>query len=111
MMTLSTDPYNASSSLSNDEPGANFEPQTLLEGHRAMEVASKYFPSMVKRLRIHHVTNNNEGEEDASKEAMVLIGDMEVVAPASFVNMRTNHRPGSFGNGDSSDDDGLWNDD
>lgn len=103
MMMLSTDPY--APSLSSEEPGVKFEPQKMMEGDGAMEVAEKYFPSMVKRLRIHNVTND-ESETNHS-DVMVLIGDMEVVAPVSFVKMR-NVR--AYHGGDSSDDDGLWND-
>lgn len=108
MMALSTEhPY--SYSLPRDEPGMNFEPRRLMEGERAMEVAAKYFPSMTKRLRIRNVMTNDNDEEEESEmndsEAMVIIGDMEVVAPSSFVKLRN-----SYGD-DSSDDDGLWNDD
>eukprot|EP00584_Thalassiosira_punctigera_P009217 CAMPEP_0172534334 /NCGR_PEP_ID=MMETSP1067-20121228/6732_1 /TAXON_ID=265564 ORGANISM="Thalassiosira punctigera, Strain Tpunct2005C2" /NCGR_SAMPLE_ID=MMETSP1067 /ASSEMBLY_ACC=CAM_ASM_000444 /LENGTH=323 /DNA_ID=CAMNT_0013319111 /DNA_START=69 /DNA_END=1037 /DNA_ORIENTATION=- len=106
MMALSTDPYcSPYSPLSNEGPGVKFEPQKLMEGERAMEVAEKYFPSMAKRLRIHDVTNGGGESEATSLEAMVIIGDLEVVAPASFVNVRrviASHLDGS------SDVDGLW---
>ena len=147
MMTLSSDPYSANNtynnsgvSMSMNEPGVKFDPQTLMEGKKAMAVAEKYFPSMVKRLRIHNalVNTNNDffGGEDNSEEigttgvagvicgedndAMVLIGDMEVVAPMSFVRMGNNNdkvrfasasgRNDSDDDDDDSDEDGLWND-
>lgn len=104
MMRLSTDPYSlsssAASSLSMDENGVKFEPETLMEGDKAMGVASKYFPSLVKRLQIHKLTNEEGTEEE---EAMVIVGDMSIVAPKSFLF------PG-FHFGTASDDDGLWND-
>ena len=116
MMRLSTDPYSLSSSaaasLPMDENGVKFEPNTLMEGDKAMAIASKYFPSMVKRLQIHKLMNEEEeGEESISSsvscdDIMVIIGDMSIVAPKSFV------RPQSIamaGTGDS-DEDGLWND-
>ena len=89
-----------------------------MEGKKALEVADKYFPSMVKRLRIHNVTNNDfDGEEEIvgaggeDNAAMVLIGDMEVVAPMSFVRMGNNVRFASRNDDDDdSDEDGLWND-
>lgn len=113
MMRLSTDPYSLSSSAASlpmDENGVKFEPKTLMEGDKAMAIASKYFPSMVKRLQIHNLMND-EGEESASSstfcdDILVIIGDMSIVAPKSFV------RPQSIafaGTGDS-DEDGLWND-
>jgi len=118
MMTLSTDPpYQYNSSLSTKEPGVKFEPDKLMEGRKAMAVAEKYFPEMVKRLRIRDVMmmdgdgggedDNNNNDTAPNSEAMVIIGDMEVVAPMSFVKM-TSER-GSYGN-DSEDDDGLWDD-
>ena len=114
MMMLSTDPH-TSTSISTDEPGMKFDTQKLMEGEKAIEVATKYFPSMVKRLQIHNVTNDNDDEltDNMMDDAMILIGDMEVVAPVGFVNC---NRPRvgfarRLGNGDdSSDDDGLWND-
>ncbi|KAL7542152.1 hypothetical protein ACHAXR_011552 [Thalassiosira sp. AJA248-18] len=117
MMMLSSDPYSPSSLSNATEPGVKFEPQKLMEGRKAMEVATKYFPSMVKRLRIHKVTNDEsldyDGKDSGSSledddDVMVLIGDMEVVAPVSFVRMR-NSAVAFSGGGDSSDD-GLWDD-
>jgi hypothetical protein len=113
MMMLTSDPYSSSSttSISNTEPGVKFETLKLMEGTKAMDIASKYFPSMVKRLEIHDVTN--ESYEKAS-DAMVLIGDMEVVVPVSFAKLGNNNSNVGFarrlGGDDSSDDDGLWND-
>ena len=144
MMTLSSDPYSANNlynnsgvSMSMNEPGVKFDPQTLMEGKKAMAVAEKYFPSMVKRLRIHNAlvnTNNDfdDGEDNSEEigtglagvwgednDAMVLIGDMEVVAPMSFVRMGNNNDKVRFASAsgrndsdddDDSDEDGLWND-
>ena len=103
MMRLSTSPY--SSSLSADEIGLNFEPNTLMEGDKAMNVATKYFPSLVKRLHIDNLMNEN-GEESSSSSAsddMIIVGDMTVVAPKSFV------RPLNVSLADQ-EEDGLWND-
>ena len=114
MMNLTTDPYSSSSttSISNTEPGVKFETQKLMEGTKAMDIASKYFPSMVKRLEIHDVTNETSFEK--ASDAMVLIGDMEVVVPVSFAKLGNNNSNVGFarrlGGDDSSDDDGLWND-
>ena len=110
MMRLSTDPYSLSSSaapLPMNENGVKFEPKTLMEGDKAMVVASKYFPSMVKRLQIHNLMND-EGVETASSsvDIMVIIGDMSIVAPKSFVRPQSSSLAGT---GDS-DEDGLWND-
>ena len=109
MMNLSSDPYTSPSaaSLRVDEPGVKFEPQKLMEGQRAMDIATKYFPSMVKRLQIHNVTNDSFEGGCLNEDAMVLIGDMELVAPASFVRVGR----GFVGlHGSNSDDDDLWND-
>jgi len=119
-MTLSTDlPHRYYDSvLSGEEPGAKFEPRRLMDGRKARGVAEKYFPEMVKRLRIRDVMMMDEdgggGEDDddddndaaTNSEAMVIIGDMEVVAPTSFVKTRSG--VGSCGN--DSEDDGLWDD-
>lgn len=114
MMRLSTDPYSLSSSaapLPMNENGVKFEPKTLMEGDKALVVASKYFPSMVKRLQIHNLMND-EGVETASSsvsccdDIMVIIGDMSIVAPKSFVRPQSSSLTGT---GDS-DEDGLWND-
>ena len=114
MMNLTTDPYSSSTTttISNTEPGIKFETQKLMEGTKAMDIASKYFPSMVKRLEIHNVTNASSFEEKSS-DAMVLIGDMEVVVPVSFAKLGNNTNNVGFARRlgeESSDDDGLWND-
>eukprot|EP00985_Skeletonema_marinoi_P012660 scaffold6157_cov137-Skeletonema_marinoi.AAC.1 len=111
MMRLSTDPYSLSSaaaSLPMDENGVKFEPKTLMEGDKAMYVASKYFPSLVKRLQIHNLMNE-EGTDTATSssscdDVMVIVGDMSIVAPKSFVS------PQSISMTGDSDEDGLWND-
>ncbi|KAL9186454.1 hypothetical protein ACHAXT_005692 [Thalassiosira profunda] len=106
MMSLSTDPY--SPILSAEEPGVKFEPQKLMEGERAMEMAKKYFPSICKRMRISDAMNSDSMNDlDEKEDAMVVVGNMEVVAPASFA--RTRRVGFAFGNG-ASDDDGLWDD-
>ena len=107
MMRLSTDPYSLSSSaapLPMNENGVKFEPKTLMEGDKAMVVASKYFPSMVKRLQIHNLMND-EGVQSTS-DIMVIIGDMSIVAPKSFVRPQSS----SLAETGDSDEDGLWND-
>jgi hypothetical protein len=113
MMRLSSDPYSLSSSVASlpmDENGVNFEPKTLMEGDKAMGIASKYFPSLVKRLQIHKLMNE-EGTTPTSSssscdDAMVIVGDMSIVAPKSFVRPQSVSMVGA---GDS-DEDGLWND-
>ena len=108
-----------------DDEGVRFEPSRLVEGNNAMAIASRYFPAMAKRLRIcdvivgdgHNVLrsplsplcskSSRDAEEDVGENApMVIIGDMEVSAPVSFVRMR---RAGSSGDDDDDDDnDDLW---
>ena len=113
MMRLSTDPYSLSSSagsLPMNENGVKFEPKKLMEGDKAIMVASKYFPSMVKRLQIHNLMNEEEGTESTSSsvscdDIMVIIGDMSIVAPKSFVRPQNSSMAGT-----GSDEDGLWND-
>ena len=85
-----------------------------------MSIATRYFPEMTKRLRIHNVLScdnesllssssssssasgkrsrsvdeEEEEEEEKKKEEeegnvpMVIIGDMQVIAPTSFVRMK-----------------------
>jgi len=99
----------AAASLPMDENGVKFEPKTLMEGDKAMDVASKYFPSLVKRLQIHNLMNG-EGTDTATSsssscdDVMVIVGDMSIVAPKSFVC------PQSISMAGDSDEDGLWND-
>ena len=113
MMTL-----NASSNAGDcdDEDDVKFEPRKLVEGVAAMSIASRYFPEMTKRLRIHNALScdnkslmpssslssvggkrsrnvaeeeeKNEYEEEYGNVPMVIIGDMQVIAPASFVRMK-----------------------
>ena len=64
----------------------------------------KYFLLVVKCLRIHNVTNESKAN---NSDAMVLNGDTKLLVPVPFVKMRNMW---AYGGGDSSDDDGLWND-
>ena len=97
-----------------DEDDVKFEPRKLVEGDAAMSIATRYFPEMTKRLRIHNVLScdnesllssssslssssaggkrsrsvDEEEEEEESNVPMVIIGDMQVIAPTSFVRMK-----------------------
>jgi hypothetical protein len=114
MMRLSTDPYSLSSSATSlrmDENGVKFEPKTLMEGEKAMEIASKYFPSLVKRLQIHKLMNEEgtgttptSSSSSLCDDAMVVIGDMSIVAPKSFVRPQSVSMAGAGGD---SDEDGI----
>ncbi len=114
-----------------DDEGVRFEPSRLVEGNETMAIASRYFPAMAERLRILCDVMVGDGdvvlrsssstaspsllgnkrsrdaEEDAGENTpMVIIGDMEVVAPVSFVRMR---RAESLCDVDDDDDgDDLW---
>ncbi len=107
MMRLTTDPYSGLATLPMDENGMAFDPKTLLEGDKAIQFASKYFPSLVKRLQIQNLMNE-EGTGASSSttdDAMVIIGDMTIVASQSFV-----HPQHVTMTGVDTDEDGLWND-
>lgn len=108
MMRLTTDPYSGLATLPMDENGMAFDPKTLLEGDKAIQFASKYFPSLVKRLQIQNLMNE-EGTGASSStscdDAMVIIGDMTIVASQSFVHPQHVTMAGV-----DTDEDGLWND-
>ena len=107
MMRLTTDPYSGLATLPMDENGMAFDPKTLLEGDKAIQFASKYFPSLVKRLQIQNLMNE-EGTGASSSttdDAMVIIGDMTIVASQSFVHPQHVTIAGA-----DADEDGLWND-
>ena len=96
------------------EDDVKFEPRKLMEGDAAMSIATRYFPEMTKRLRIHNVLScdnesllssssslssssaggkrsrsvDEEEEEEESNVPMVIIGDMQVIAPTLFVRMK-----------------------
>ena len=96
------------------EDDVKFEPRKLMEGDAAMSIATRYFPEMTKRLRVHNVLSydnesllsssssssslsaggkrsrsvDEEEEEEESNVPMVIIGDMQVIAPTSFVRMK-----------------------
>lgn len=80
-----------SSSHSTDENGVEFEPETLMEGDKAMQIASKYFPSLAKSLQIHNLMNKEGGTGTTTSsspsccDVMVIIGEMTIIAPTSFV--------------------------
>ena len=100
MMALATEDYSlplsSSSSSSkmkkkevnrNDDsahPFVNFEPSKLVEGKLALELASKYFPQMVRRLQVLDIMEDGNGGRSLH-DIMVLIGQMQVSAPAAFV--------------------------
>lgn len=96
------------------EDDVKFEPRKLVEGDAAMSIATRNFPEMTKRLRIHNVLScdnesllsssssslsssaggkrsrsvDEEEEEEEGNVPMVIIGDMQVIAPTSFVRMK-----------------------
>lgn len=109
MMRLTSDPYSGLATLPMDENGMAFDPKTLLEGDKAIQFASKYFPSLVKRLQIQNLMNEEGTGASSSStsfdDAMVIIGDMTIVASQSFVHPQHVAMTGA-----DSDDDGLWND-
>ena len=98
------------------EDDVKFEPRKLVEGDAAMSIATRNFPEMTKRLRIHNVLScdnesllsssssslsssaggkrsrsvdeEEEEEEEEGNVPMVIIGDMQVIAPTSFVRMK-----------------------
>ena len=97
------------------EDDVKFEPRKLVEGDAAMSIATRNFPEMTKRLRIHNVlscdnesllsssssslsssaggkrsrsVDEEEEEEEEGNVPMVIIGDMQVIAPTSFVRMK-----------------------
>ena len=91
MMALSTDPY-AVYGLG-EEIGVKFDPSTLIEGRKALEAGSKYFPALSKQIE--------DGEE-----ALVVVGKMEMIVPLDFVRKGG----GTLQRGNDEDDDGLWDD-
>jgi hypothetical protein len=120
MMALNASSSHSPSSDADEYGNVKFEPRRLVEGDGAAAIASRYFPAMAKRLRIRNVLSGDgdsstsssssssvfggkrSPEDEAYGAPMVIIGDMEVVAPVSFVRMR---RGVSRAN---DDDDGLW---
>lgn len=104
MMTLNASSYAGDC---DDEDDVKFEPRKLVEGDAAMSIATRYFPEMTKRMRIHNVlfcdnesllsssssaggkwSRSMDEEEDKGNVPMVIIGDMQVIAPASFIRMK-----------------------
>ncbi len=94
--------------LSTDDTGVKFEPTSLMGGTRARDIGLKYFPSLLKLL-LQHVTNKSgceDKDDDTLSEAIAVIGDMEIDAPASFVAIKD-----ITSNIDlMSDEDDLWDD-
>ena len=97
------------------EDDVKFDPRKLMEGDAAMSITTRYFPEMTKRLRILNVLScdnesllssssslssslsaggkrsrsvDEEEEEEESNVPMVIIGDMQVIAPTLFVRMK-----------------------
>lgn len=107
MMTLNASFYAGERNDDDDNNDVKFEPRKLLEGDAAMTMASRYFPEMKKRLHIRDIITKDDGshsssslssrhgkrirstsEEDEEWGApMIIIGDMEVMAPSSFVTI------------------------
>jgi len=114
MMTLNASLHAGDS---DGEDDVKFEPHKLVEGDAAMSIATRYFPEMTNRLRIHNVLScdnesllssssswsslssaggkrsrsvdeEEEEEEEEGNVPMVIIGDMQVIAPTSFVRMK-----------------------
>ena len=90
MMRLSSD-Y----ALRESETGVRFDPCTLIDGLKALEIGRKYFPNLMNELI--------SSQEETEIEALIVIGKMEVVLPMEFV------RKGSETNSHD-DNDGLWSD-
>ncbi|KAL7489635.1 hypothetical protein ACHAW6_015323 [Cyclotella cf. meneghiniana] len=95
MMRLSAAPF-----VDRDGTGVDFDPTMIVEGTKAVEMAEKYFPSLVGRMR-------EEDNDEFGEEALVVVGDMEMVVPKSFAERR--ERDGVEGDL-LGDDDGLWYD-
>lgn len=91
MMRLSSD-Y----ALRDSETGVRFDPCTLIDGLRALEIGRKYFPKLANEL----ISN----QEETETEALIVIGKMEVVLPVEFV------RKGTETKTHEDDNDGLWSD-
>ncbi len=99
MMALATENYslspppslmskkknNTNGNANHDQaPWVNFEPWKLIQGKFAISLASKYFPQLVRRLQVRDIMEDGTAGRSLD-DAMVLIGNMQVSAPASFV--------------------------
>lgn len=85
-MSMSKKKKNNSGSADHDQaPFVNFEPCKLVEGKPAIELAAKYFPLLVRRLQVRDMIEDGIGSGGRLEDVMVLIGNMQVSAPASFV--------------------------
>jgi hypothetical protein len=91
MMRLSSDYV-----LRDDVRGVKFDPFTLMEGKKAWEIGTKYFPKLVKQLM--------KDDKEKERETLVVIGSMDIVVPVDFV-----HRGGEL-KVPNEEEDGLWSD-
>ncbi|KAL3783451.1 hypothetical protein HJC23_008643 [Cyclotella cryptica] len=98
-------PATTTAALGEEETGVQFDPVTMVGGDKAMWMAEKYFPALVKQMR-----GEGGGEEDDDvDDALIIIGNMELVVPKSFVEKRRmNDARGNVMEED--DNDGLWSD-
>ena len=90
MMALATEEYSLPPSTKNDNakeyaPFLNFEPYKLVEGESAIGLASKYFPMLVRRLQVRDIMDERDDGSRSLDDVMVIIGEMQVSVPASFV--------------------------
>jgi hypothetical protein len=67
-----------------------------MEGKKAWEIGTKYFPKLVKQLM------KDDTEEE--RETLVVIGSMDIVVPVDFVQ-----RGGEL-KVPNEEEDGLWSD-
>ena len=104
LLRLATDPCaaNAAAPLRTTAPGVRFEPHRLVGGPRALELAAKCFPALVARLLRRH-----DVADERRAEVLVVVGDLEVAAPAALVG---GGRAGDPRGVEPAEDDGLWED-
>ncbi|KAL3778133.1 hypothetical protein ACHAWO_008085 [Cyclotella atomus] len=95
MMRLSSD-Y----ALRDSETGVKFEPTTMIDGDKALDIGRKYFSKLMNQL------SSDKSSEEYELDTLVVIGSMEAVLPVDFV------RRGAGCNlkNDEEDNDGLWSD-
>ncbi len=85
LSSMSKKKNNTNGNASHDQaPWVNFEPSKLIQGKFAMSLASKYFPQLVRRLQVRDIMEDGIAGRSLD-DAMILIGNMHVSAPASFV--------------------------
>ena len=76
-MWMGRDMMRLSSDNLDHEMGIKFDPTMIVEGEKATGMAEKYFPGLVRWMR-------EEENDEIWEEALVIVGNMEVVVPKSF---------------------------